>query len=249
MKNYLILFGLLFSIFIIPSDVFAAGENIYIPYYNKVEDFDIQSGEGENIKNILYNQSVVEKSDNDKCVLFYEYKNSAPFVLLCSPSLSNLSYAYSSSNNNFFISVSNVKRYRFDSNYLNTYSSSNSTYIFTFSNNSFENVILYSDVSFKFNANSVDNLYFYDLNDSTKIYGQFNTTDFYTYEDFYLTEPSEEVIVFQDNDIHTLSKLILGESISEEFSFVYTISDYLIILIVVGALISPIAVIIKFLRW
>ena len=43
MKNYLILFGLLFSIFIIPSDVLAAGEDLYIPYYNLVEEFDINN--------------------------------------------------------------------------------------------------------------------------------------------------------------------------------------------------------------
>ena len=78
MKNYLILFGLLFSIFIIPSDVLAAGENLYIPYYNKVEDFDVVSGEGETLKNILYENSSVEKVEGDKCVLIYEYNNSNP---------------------------------------------------------------------------------------------------------------------------------------------------------------------------
>ena len=95
----------------------------------------------------------------------------------------------------------------------------------------------------------MDNIYFYDINDSSKIYGQFNTTDLYTYKDFYLTEPNKEVVVFQDNDIHNISKLILGDNIPEEYSFVYTISDYLLVLLFVGIVISPIAIIIKVLRW
>ena len=249
MKNYLILFGLLFSIFIIPSDVLAAGEDLYIPYYNKVEDFDVVSGEGETLKNILYENSSVEKVEGDKCVLIYEYNNSNPYLLLCSPSLPVILYNYELPNNRFSFSLSYVRRYRFSKDYLNTYSSSSSTYIFASSFNSIENVILYSDVNFKFAVNGVDNIYFYDINDSTKIYGQFNATDLYTYKDFYLIEPNKDVVVFQDNDIHNISKLILGDTIPEEYSFVYTISDYLIVLIFVGIIISPIAIIIKVLRW
>ena len=249
MKNYLILFGLLFSIFIIPSDVLAAGEDLYIPYYNKVEDFDVDSGEGETLKNILYENSSVEKVEGDKCVLIYKEQYNSLYHLVCSPTLNYLLLSYNSTNNNFFLSIfgSNTRYYRFNSEYLLTFSTS--AYSLSFSNNSFENLFLYSDVNFKFNTNGINNIFFYDINDSSKIYGQFNISDLYSYKDFYLTEPNKDVVVFQDNDIHNISKLILGDNIPEEYSFVYTISDYLIVLIFVGIIISPIAIIIKVLRW
>lgn len=250
MKNYLILFGLLFSIFIFPSDVLAAGEDLYIPYYNKVEDFNVKAGEGETLKNILYENSSVEKVDGDKCFLFYNEIYGSLYHLVCSPNLSdNISFAYISDHNNFMLGYlgSDIRYYRFTSDYVLSFSSSG--YSFSTSFNSFENVILYSDVNFNFVVNGVDNIYFYDINDSSKIYGQFNTSDLYTYKDFYLTEPNEDVVVFQDNDIHNISKLILGDNIPEEYSFVYTISDYLLVLLFVGIIISPIAIIIKVLRW
>lgn len=249
MKNYLILFGLLFSIFIVPSDVLAAGEDLYIPYYNKVEDFDVVSGDGETLKNILYENSSVEKVEGDKCVLFYKEIYSSPYHLICSPTLNYLTLVYNSTNNNFFFSItgSNTRTYRFNSEFFLTFSTSD--YSLSFSNNSFENLFLYSDVNFRFNTNGIDNIFFYDINDSSKIYGQFNTSDLYTYKDFYLTESNEDVVVFQDNDIHNISKLILGDNIPEEYSFVYIISDYLLVLLFVGIIISPIAIIIKVLRW
>ena len=249
MKKILILFGIIFSVFLFPKDVFAAGEDLYIPYYNKVEDFDILSGEGEQIKNILYNQSVVQKDNNDKCVLIYDYNNNAPYLLLCSPNISNLYYSYSSDNNTFFLSINDVKRYRFNLDYVNTYSSLSSTYNLILSSNSFENVILYSDVSFRFNINGVNTVYMYDINYSSKIFGTFKESELYSYKDFYLSDSKDDVVVFQDNDFHSISKLILGESIPDEYSFVYTISDYLLILILVGIIISPIAIIIKIMRW
>lgn len=250
MKNYLILFVLLFSVFIIPSDVLAAGEDLYIPYYNKVEDFDVVSGEGETLKNILYENSSVEKVEGDKCFLFYKEEYGAVYQLVCSPNLlDTITFHYLSDRNNFTLGYlgSDIRYYRFTSDYFLSFSTSG--YSFTTSLNSFENIILYSDVDFNFIVNGVDNIYFYDINDSSKIYGQFNTTDLYTYKDFYLTEPNKEVVVFQDNDIHNISKLILGDTIPEEYSFVYTISDYLLVLLFVGIIISPIAIIIKVLRW
>ena len=105
MKNYLILFGLLFSIFIIPSDVLAAGEDLYVPYYNLVEEFDIKNNDGENIKNILYNDSNVSKEDGDKCILFYQPNSSYRYRLSCisRPILSNNSCNLSSMLSPFFI--------------------------------------------------------------------------------------------------------------------------------------------------
>lgn len=250
MKKTLILFGLLFSIFIFPSDVFAAGEDFYIPYYNKIEDFDVEAGEGETLKNILYENSSVEKVDGDKCFLIYNEQYGAVYHLVCSPKLSDtIRLSYVLDRNSFMLGYlgSDIRYYRFTSDYVLSFTSS--SYSFVSSNNSFENVILYSDVNFIFSVNGVDNIYFYDINDSSKIYGQFNTTDLYTYKDFYLTEPNKEVVVFQDNDIHNISKLILGDNVPEEYSFVYTISDYLLVLLFVGIVISPIAIIIKVLRW
>ena len=250
MKNYLILFGLLFSIFIIPSDVFAAGEDLYIPYYNKVEDFDVKAGEGETLKNILYESSFVEKVEGDKCFLFYNNIYNSLYHLVCSPNLvDTLNFSYVSDRNYFMLGYigENLRYYRFNSDYELTFNTD--SFNFSTSNNSFENVLLYSDVNFKFSVNGVDNIYFYDINDSSKIYGKFNTSNFYTYKDFYLTEPDKEVVVFQDNDIHNISKSILGDNIPAEYSFVYTISDYLLVLLFVGIIISPIAIIIKVLRW
>lgn len=247
MKNYLILFGLLFSVFIIPSDVFAAGEDLYIPYYNIVDDFDVESGEGETLKNILYESSSVEKIEGDRCLLLFDNNN---YYLICTTfSMSSIVYSYAPSNNMFlyiFTSPS-FRIYQFDESY--TFLRNYDSFTYKSSNNSFENKVLYSDINFSFYANGIQNIYFYDINDSSKIYGQFNTSDLYTYKDFYLTEFNEDVVVFQDNDIHNISKLILGDNIPEEYSFVYTISDYLIVLIVVGVIISPIAIIIKVLRW
>ena len=113
----------------------------------------------------------------------------------------------------------------------------------------FENFVLYSDIPFKFTASGVDTFYYYDINDSSNIYGQFNTTDTYSYTDLYLTEFDKDIIIFDDNDFHTISKLVLGDNIPEEFSFVYTISDYLLCILLVIVISSPIAIIIKVLRW
>lgn len=246
MKNYLILFGLLFSIFIIPSDVLAAGEDIYVPYNNVVSEFSFETGES--LKNTFYNDPNVTKEDNDKCMLLYDITSSLPYQLICSSSLDTINLLYRNNYNSFFLSLSDIRLYRFSSDYVYISSSSVYSYIPT---NVFNNIFLYSDFDFKFieNGGSFDNIYFYDLNDSSKIYGQFNTSNLYTYKDFYLTDSDDDVVVFQDNDIHNISKLILGDNIPEEYSFVYTISDYLIVLIVVGVLISPIAIIIKVLRW
>lgn len=185
MKKTLILFGLLFSIFIFPSDVFAAGEDFYIPYYNKIEDFDVEAGEGETLKNILYENSSVEKVDGDKCFLIYNEQYGAVYHLVCSPKLSDtIRLSYVLDRNSFMLGYlgSDIRYYRFTSDYVLSFTSS--SYSFVSSNNSFENVILYSDVNFIFSVNGVDNIYFYDINDSSKIYGQFNTTDLYTYKDF-----------------------------------------------------------------
>ena len=248
MKNYVILFGLLFSIFIIPKDVFAAGSDLYSPYYNKVENFDLISGEGESLKNFLYDKLPEEyKKESDSCILIYNPSLGFDYHLICDISRDYIDLNYNSTNSNFSFSLKG-SYYRFTSDYTLS-SSVYTSYIFLSSKNSFENVFLYSDLPFKFNINAVSNLFFYDLNDSSKVYGQFNTTDLYTYKDFYLTESSDDVVVFQDNDFHSISKLILGDSIPEEFSFVYTISDYLLCLLLVGILISPIAIIIKIMRW
>ncbi len=250
MKNYLILFVLLFSLFIIPSDVFAAGEDFYIPYYNKVENFDVLAGEGETLKNILYESSFVEKVEGDKCFLLYNDIYNSLYHLVCSPDLlDTITFEYVSDRNYFLLSFlgNNLRYYRFNSDYELTFDTSSFSYSTSF--NSFENVILYSDVNFNFNINGVDNIFFYDLNDSSMIYGKFNTSNIYTYKDFYLTEHDDEIVVFQDNDIHNISKMILGDNIPEEYSFVYTISDYLLVLLFVGIIISPIAIIIKVLRW
>ena len=246
MKNYLILFSLLFSMFIIPSDVLAAGEVIYVPYNNVVSEYSFEIGES--LKNTLYNDPNVTKEDNDKCMLIYDITNSSPYQLICSSSLDTINLLYRNNFNSFFLSLSDIRLYRFSSDYVYTSSSTVYVYITT---NSFDNIFLYSDFDFKFieNGGSFDNIYFYDLNDSSKIYGQFNTSDLYTYKDFYLTESNEDVVVFQDNDIHNISKLILGDNIPEEYSFVYTISDYLLVLLFVGIIISPIAIIIKIMRW
>lgn len=261
MKNYLILFGLLFSIFIVPSDVLAAGEDLYIPYYNKVEDFDILNDEGKTLKDNLYSKvPIEEKKDNEKCFLAITKNSTYVYDLVCSNSdiVSSIDFFYNSFYNRFSFELEN--------DLFTTYSfSSDFSYIkkfsffppghFSSSNPGFENLILYSDFSFKFiNINSTySNIVFYDISDSSHIYGSFDVNSVYNYKDFYLTDyngsSDEEVVVFQDNDIHNISKLILGDTIPEEYSFVYTISDYLIVLIVVGVLISPIAIIIKVLRW
>ena len=248
MKNYLILFGLLFSIFIIPSDVLAAGEDLYIPYYNLVEEFDIKNNDGENIKNILYNDSNVSKEDGDKCILFYQPNSSYRYRLSCiSRPILSINFSYDSNNNSFAYIFSDIfKNYSFDENKSFI---SEKAYVISTSKNSFENYILYSDIPISFYASGVNNIYFYDINDSSKIYGQFNTVDNYSYKDLYLTEFSDDIVVFQDNDFHSISKLILTDNIPEEFSFVYTISDYLLCLILVGIIISPVAIIIKVMRW
>lgn len=247
MKNYLILFGLLFSVFIIPSDVLAAGEDLYIPYYNKVEDFDVESGEGETLKNILYESSFVEKVEGDRCLLLFD--NDKYYLICTTYSMSSIVYFYGSRDNMFMCIFNSplFRIYQFDESYI--FLKDYNSFTLTTSHNSFENKVLYSDINFSFNANGINNIYFYDINDSSKIYGQFNISDLYTYKDFYLTEFKEDIVVFQDNDIHNISKLILGDNIPEEYSFVYTISDYLIVLIFVGIIISPIAIIIKVLRW
>lgn len=247
MKNYLILFGLIFSIFIFPSDVLAAGEDLYIPYYNKVEDFNVKAGEGETLKNILYESSFVEKVEGDRCLLLFDKDK---YYLICTTSsMSSIVYSYASSSNMFlYIFTSPLFRiYQFDESY--TFLRDYDSFTLMSSNNSFENKVLYSDINFSFYANGINNIYFYDINDSSKIYGQFNTSDLYTYKDFYLSEFNEDIVVFQENDIHNISKLILGDNIPEEYSFVYTISDYLLVLLFVGIIISPIAIIIKVLRW
>ena len=248
MKNYLILFGLLFSIFIIPSDVLAAGEDLYIPYYNLVNDYDVKNGEGESLKNLLYSKlSTEQKQDGDKCLL-YLYKEQ--YYLICTSSFTDsIRFSYVSSKNTFLyiFSTPTFRIYRFDNSYNFLDETSDTSLLM--SDNSFENVILYSDLLFSFYANGIKNIYFYDINDFSKIYGQFNTIDNYSYNDLYLTEFCEDIVVFQDNDFHSISKLILGDNIPEEFSFVYTISDYLLCLILVGIIISPVAIIIKVMRW
>ena len=249
MKNYIIIFGLLFSIFLIPSDVFAAGEDLYIPYYNIVEDFDIKNGEGLDIKNTLYSDSNVEQREGDKCILFYQPNSSNRYVLSCILSDTRINFGYNSSNSNFLyiFSSSGFNIYYFDENY--NFVKSNADFIYRTSKNSFENFVLYSDIPVKFTANGVDTFYFYDINNSSNIYGQFNTTDTYSYTDLYLTEFDKDIIIFDDNDFHTISKLVLGDNIPEEFSFVYTISDYLLCILLVIVISSPIAIIIKVLRW
>ena len=249
MKNYIIIFGLLFSIFLIPSDVFAAGEDLYIPYYNIVEDFDIKNGEGLDIKNKLYSDSNVEQREEDKCILIYQPNSSNRYILSCHLSVTTINFGYNSSKSNFLyiFTASSWNIYYFDENY--NFVKSNADFIYRTSKNSFENFVLYSDIPFEFTANGIDNFYFYHINDSSNIYGQFNTIDSYSYIELYLTDFSDDIVVFDDNDFHTISKLVLGDNISEEFSFVYTISDYLLCLIFVCIIISPIAIIIKVLRW
>lgn len=250
MKNYLILFGLLFSIFLFPKDVFAEEQTLYIPYYNKIEDFDVINGEGETLKNILYEESVVEKEEGDKCILIYKEQYNSYYHLICSPNLSNIRFNYYANIFSFGLTFSDIRYYRFDENYELKFTSSG--YSFTSSSNSFENVILYSDVSILFNkSNGLNKVIFYDISDSSKVYGEFllDGTTLYDYKDFYLTEPNEEIVVFQDNDFHSISKLILGDSIPEEYFFVYTISDYLLIMLLVIIIISPLSSIIKVMRW
>lgn len=259
MKNYLILFGLLFSIFIIPSDVLAADNSIYFTYYNSLENFDVLNDGGEVIKNKLYSMLPTdEKESNDKCFVNFFDDKLYTFVLGCSSSFSdsyiNIHYnGFYDNLNYFFSSITDVRYYSFSSDYsylekINSFSITNST-------KGLVNTLLYSDFNIKFSKINAaySNVVLYDSLDSDIIYGTFDVDGIYSYKDFYLTDyngsSDEEVVVFQDNDIHNISKLILGNNIPEEYSFVYTISDYLIVLIFVGIIISPISIIIKVLRW
>lgn len=250
MKNYLILFILLFGIFVIPNNVFAEEKALHIPYYNKLEDFDLNSGEGETLKNILYENSSVEKEEGDKCILIYKEEYNCLYHLICSPNLDNVKISYYTASNSFGFFFNDIKYYRFNENYELKFDTSG--YNFNSSSNSFENVFMYSDIPIKFTTtNGFEKVLFYDLNNSSKVYGEFllDNTTLYNYKDFYLTEPNEDIVIFQDNDFHSISKLILGDNIPEEYSFVYTISDYLLVILLVIIVISPIAIIIKVMRW
>lgn len=248
MKSYFLVICLLFSIFLIPKDVFAEEQSLYIPYYNNVSDYSFE--DGENLKNILYNNEAVDKDDNDKCILILNDYYSGLFHLICSPNLNNILFSYNATDNYFYFSLNSVKYYRFSEDYELLFSTS--SYIHTMTSNSFENVFLYSDVSFYFiKPNLYDNLKFYNISDSNVIYNTFlfGSSNLYSYKDFYFGNISVEDPTYENNNFHSISKLILGESIPEEFSFLYTISDYLLCLLLVGIVISPIAIIIKIMRW
>ena len=249
MKKYIVLFSIFLGVFIVPSNVFAEEQTLYVPYYNKIEDFDVESGEGETLKNILYENSSVVKEDGDKCILFYYNYGFGQYQLSCSPDLSKIFINYESSKNRFTFTIG-YRTYTFNTDYLlkNSYSS----FFVATTLNSFENLILYSDVPIVFSKNNIyQNVSFYDINDSSKIYGNFllDGTTSYDYKDFYLTEPKEEIVIFDDNDFHSISKLILGDNIPEEYSFIYTISDYLLVILLVIIVLSPIAIIVKVMRW
>ena len=248
MRKFFGLFVILFSIFFIPNNVFAADNALYIPYYNRVSDFSLE--QGIQLKQKLYEHSDVVKDDGDKCIVLYKEQYNSVYHLICSPNLSDVILLYYSNTNSFGFYFSNIKYYRFNEKYEITFNSTG--YSFSSSSNSFENLFLYSDVSFKFSKiNGIDKVLFYDINDSTNIYGEFisDNSTLYSYSDFYLTEPNEDIVIFEDNDFHSISKLILGDNIPAEFSFVYMISDYLLLLLLVIIIISPIAIIIKIMRW
>lgn len=258
MKNYLVFLGFIFSIFIIPSDVFAS--SLYLPYTNEIEDFDVLNGEGEILKNSLYAKIPSEdKNDNGKCFLGKTKDSIYIYDLVCSNTdiVSNISFRFNGYYSSLVFSSDEYlfTTYSFDSefNYLSSFSRFVSSH-FPFSNPGYYNYILYSDFLISFsNINpSYSSIVFYDVSNPDYIYGELDSDSFYSYKDFYLTDykgSSSNIPVFQDNDLHSLSKIILGDNIPEEYSFVYTISDYLFVLIIVGIIISPIAIIIKILRW
>lgn len=256
MKKSLLFFGLfLFSIFLVPSGVFA--DSVKLQY----SDYSLNFSEEErqkaidsilsdsNLNNfskdsyfftILYTASYSDVTINSTDD---ELQKRSKYILLVSPkSWNNGRPLVINAYNRFDIYASNA--YYFDNDFINLGEHSGSIYHFL-------NIATgdYS-ISFPLLYTSSDLIY----NNSGKNFDYYYGDELLfslLYKENFLEkckkyEPPKS---FEINSIHKISLLLLGDGIPNEFSFIYLIFDYLLVISFVIVLISPFVIVVRILRW
>lgn len=249
-KIKILLIAIIFSIFIIPSSVFA--DSVYIfQYFNPIND--INEIEKETIINtILNNEKVLKLTTYPDRVIIDLNNTTSSFS---NPNLANARYLVASSQSNPYFGIYNSKIriyfggafvYYFDENLNLLNDSAHYTALGLYMGNEekFYNSILYSsykEILFKNKSTTIE---FYV---GSELYTILNHEDNFL-NIFNLSIPE---ITFEINPIHEISISILGNDIPDEYNFLYLISDYLIIVSFVIVVCSPLIIIVKLLkmRW
>ena len=258
MKNkFLILSLLLFSVFLIPGNVFA--DSIKVQF----EDYSLNFTEEERKKAIdsILSDTVLNNysKDNYYYTILYtaSYKNiiinsvddelqkRSTYILLITPKAWNNGRSLLiNSSNRFDISASNA--YYFDSDFINLGEYTGSIYHYLDISKNTDNYsvsfpLLYTSSDIIYNDSGYNFDYY---NGDILIFSLLNRENFLEKYKKYTPPPKYTI-----NSIHKISTIILGEDIPEEFSFVYLITDYLLLLSFVIVVISPFVLIVRILRW
>lgn len=258
MKNkFLILSLLLFSVFLIPGNVFA--DSIKVQF----EDYSLNFTEEERQKAIdtILSDTILNNysKDNYYYTILYtasykditinsvddELQKRSTYILLISPKTwSNGRSLLINSSKRFDISASNA--YYFDSDFINLGEHTGSIYHYLDISKSADNYsisfpLLYTSSNIIYNGSGYDFDYY---NGDTLIFSLLKRENYLEKYKKYTPPPKYTI-----NSIHKISTIILGEDIPEEFSFVYLITDYLLLLAFVIVVISPFVLIVRILRW
>lgn len=257
MKNkILILSLLLFSVFLIPGNVFASDKVQF-------EDYSLNFTEEEKQKAIdsILSDSVLNDYSKDEYyyTIFYtaafekvsfvaneeELFNNSMYVLLITSKNWSVPVVI---NTTFRLDVDISKVYYFDDNFYNLGTVESSAYFqyrtsirTSYNPNAIRFPLLYTTVT------NIPNKCGYDLdlyNGDTLIFSLLKNENYLEKYKKYIPP-----IKYTINSIHKISTIILGEDIPEEFSFVYLITDYLLLLAFVIVVISPFVLIVRILRW
>lgn len=258
MKNkFLILSLLLFSVFLIPGNVFA--DSIKVQF----EDYSLNFTEEERQKAIdtILSDTILNNysKDNYYYTILYtasykditinsvddELQKRSTYILLISPkSWSNGRSLLINSSKRFDISASDA--YYFDSDFINLGEHTGSIYHYLDISKNTDNYsisfpLLYTSSDIIYNGSGYDFDYY---NGDTLIFSLLKRENYLEKYNKY-TPPIKYTI----NSIHKISTIILGEDIPEKFSFIYLITDYLLLLAFVIVVISPFVLIVRILRW
>lgn len=258
MKNkILILSLLLFSVFLIPGNVFA--DSIKVQF----EDYSLNFTEEERQKAIdsILSDTVLNnysKDDYYYTILYTaSYKNitinsaddelqkRSTYILLISPKGFNNGRPLAiNSYKRFDIAASNA--YYFDYDYNNLGEHTGSIYHYLDISNGADGYsisfpLLYTSSDTIYNSSGNDFDYY---NGDTLIFSLLKRENYL--EKYQKYTPSTKYTI---NSIHKISTIILGEDIPEKFSFIYLITDYLLLLAFVIVVISPFVLIVRILRW
>ncbi len=254
-KNRFILFAIIFllSIVFIPKNVYAATEYDF-QFYDNISD--LEQEEKQNIIDTILNNPKVNTIDLERAIIFdindwdlqapketLEYTSQIRYVLVSVSPNASPKFNISAGKSFFMFYCAGVFIFDNNLNLLNEEPYYGYIRMYSLSQFVYYNPFLYSKfIEVPYTDGSSYSINFYQGSNLIK-------TLKYNESILELSEFSNPVIKYEINDIHEISKMILGEDIPEEFSFVYLVFDFLLVLSFVVVIVSPFVIISRILRW